>query len=176
MELVSCTVAADDRVWRALMPALGFLCVEQTLDVAYRIQTYDAAPPSRPVRLATADDHPQIEEIAGHTFRHGRYSADPRFPPDLADRRYRHWVRSACTSADPADRVYVVGKPGNVKGFFQLKLVEDRAEVGDWVVISGIGGLGHMAVQYARAMGLNVAAVDIDDAKLDLAQIGRAHV
>lgn len=31
-------------------------------------------------------------------------------------------------------------------------------------------GLGHMAVQYAKAMGLNVAAVDIDDAKLDLAR------
>ena len=41
---------------------------------------------------------------------------------------------------------------------------------GDWVVVSGIGGLGHMAVQYARAMGLNVAAVDVDDAKLDLAR------
>jgi alcohol dehydrogenase, propanol-preferring len=37
-------------------------------------------------------------------------------------------------------------------------------------VISGIGGLGHMAVQYAVAMGLNVAAVDIDDAKLALAR------
>ncbi|MBB3781214.1 D-arabinose 1-dehydrogenase-like Zn-dependent alcohol dehydrogenase [Xanthomonas arboricola] len=23
---------------------------------------------------------------------------------------------------------------------------------GDWAVISGIGGLGHMAVQYAKAM------------------------
>ena len=33
-----------------------------------------------------------------------------------------------------------------------------------------LGGLGHMAVQYARAMGLNVAAVDIDDAKLELAR------
>ncbi|QDG94359.1 alcohol dehydrogenase AdhP (plasmid) [Rhizobium sp. NIBRBAC000502774] len=41
---------------------------------------------------------------------------------------------------------------------------------GDWVAISGIGGLGHMAVQYAKAMGLNVVAVDIDDAKLKLAQ------
>lgn len=41
---------------------------------------------------------------------------------------------------------------------------------GDWVVISGIGGLGHMAVQYARAMGLNVAAVDVDDGKLQLAK------
>jgi alcohol dehydrogenase, propanol-preferring len=49
-----------------------------------------------------------------------------------------------------------------------LKVTDTKP--GDWVVISGIGGLGHMAVQYAKAMGLNVAAVDIDDAKLDLAR------
>ena len=49
-----------------------------------------------------------------------------------------------------------------------LKVTDTRP--GNWVVISGIGGLGHMAVQYARAMGLNVAAVDVDDAKLDLAR------
>ena len=48
-----------------------------------------------------------------------------------------------------------------------LKVTDTRA--GDWVVVSGIGGLGHMAVQYARAMGLNVIAVDVDDAKLELA-------
>lgn len=49
-----------------------------------------------------------------------------------------------------------------------LKVTDTKP--GDWVVISGVGGLGHMAVQYARAMGLNVAAVDIDDAKLELAR------
>ena len=41
---------------------------------------------------------------------------------------------------------------------------------GDWVVISGIGGLGHMAVQYAKAMGFNVIGVDVSDAKLALAK------
>lgn len=40
---------------------------------------------------------------------------------------------------------------------------------GEWITISGIGGLGHVAVQYATAMGLRVAAVDVSDAKLDLA-------
>jgi hypothetical protein len=130
VELVACTVGADDRLWRTLLPAVGFTCVEQTLDLTFRVQAYTASPPARPVRLATADDHAQIEEIAGHTFHHGRYTADPRFPPELADRRYRNWVRSACLSTSLADRVYVVGKPGNVKGFFQLRLVEDRAEVG----------------------------------------------
>lgn len=37
---------------------------------------------------------------------------------------------------------------------------------GQWIVISGIGGLGHLAVQYAKAMGLRVCAVDIDERKL----------
>jgi propanol-preferring alcohol dehydrogenase len=49
-----------------------------------------------------------------------------------------------------------------------LKVTDTKP--GDWVVISGIGGLGHLAVQYAKAMGLNVIGVDIDDAKLDLAR------
>lgn len=49
-----------------------------------------------------------------------------------------------------------------------LKVTDTRP--GQWMVISGIGGLGHMAVQYAKAVGLNVVAVDIDDAKLDLAK------
>jgi propanol-preferring alcohol dehydrogenase len=40
------------------------------------------------------------------------------------------------------------------------------ARAGEWVVISGIGGLGHLAVQYAKAMGLQVCAVDVDDGKL----------
>ncbi len=43
---------------------------------------------------------------------------------------------------------------------------ETQAKPGQWVVISGIGGLGHLGVQYAKAMGLHVCAVDIDDAKL----------
>lgn len=49
-----------------------------------------------------------------------------------------------------------------------LKMTDTKP--GDLVAISGIGGLGHMAVQYAKAMGLNVVAIDIDDAKLDLAK------
>lgn len=41
---------------------------------------------------------------------------------------------------------------------------------GDWFVVSGVGGLGHLAVQFAKAMGLRVAAVDIADDKLALAK------
>ena len=41
---------------------------------------------------------------------------------------------------------------------------------GDLVLVSGIGGLGHMALQYAKIFGGTVAAVDITDEKLALAR------
>lgn len=49
-------------------------------------------------------------------------------------------------------------------------LKETEARPGEWVVISGIGGLGHVAVQYAKAMGLHVAAIDVSEDKLQLAR------
>jgi alcohol dehydrogenase, propanol-preferring len=80
-----------------------------------------------------------------------------------------------------ADPDYVGHLPGNVSFveiapilcagvtvYKALKVTGTRP--GDWVVVSGIGGLGHVAVQYAKAMGLNVIAVDVDDAKLELAR------
>jgi propanol-preferring alcohol dehydrogenase len=49
-------------------------------------------------------------------------------------------------------------------------LRETEARPGEWVVISGVGGLGHIAIQYAKAMGLHVAAVDLGEEKLELAR------
>ncbi|WP_254508995.1 alcohol dehydrogenase AdhP [Anatilimnocola floriformis] len=43
---------------------------------------------------------------------------------------------------------------------------ETGAKPGEWIAISGIGGLGHLAIQYAKVMGLYVCAIDIDDGKL----------
>lgn len=49
-------------------------------------------------------------------------------------------------------------------------LKETEVAPGQWVAISGIGGLGHMAVQYAKAMGMHVVAVDVAEDKLALAR------
>jgi alcohol dehydrogenase, propanol-preferring len=49
-------------------------------------------------------------------------------------------------------------------------LKETEARPGEWVVISGAGGLGHVAIQYAKAMGLHVAAVDLGPEKMALAR------
>jgi propanol-preferring alcohol dehydrogenase len=41
---------------------------------------------------------------------------------------------------------------------------------GQSVAIFGMGGLGHLAIQYARHLGLRVAAVDVSEAKLEMAR------
>ncbi len=43
---------------------------------------------------------------------------------------------------------------------------ETEAKPGEWIAVSGAGGLGHLAIQYAKAMGFHVCAIDIDDGKL----------
>jgi propanol-preferring alcohol dehydrogenase len=80
-----------------------------------------------------------------------------------------------------ADARYVAHFPANIN-FTQMAPIicagvtvykgikETEAKPGEWIAISGIGGLGHLAVQYAKAMGLHVAAIDIADDKLSLAK------
>jgi propanol-preferring alcohol dehydrogenase len=76
-----------------------------------------------------------------------------------------------------ADPDYVAHIPSGLKSVEAAPLIcagittykgikQTEAKPGEWIAISGIGGLGHLAVQYAKAMGLMVCAVDIDDGKL----------
>jgi alcohol dehydrogenase, propanol-preferring len=53
---------------------------------------------------------------------------------------------------------------------------ETEAKPGEWIAISGIGGLGQLAIQYAKAMGLHVAALDVTAEKLALARASGAEV
>ena len=53
---------------------------------------------------------------------------------------------------------------------------ETEAKPGEWILISGVGGLGQLAIQYAKAMALQVAAVDVTEEKLALAHTSGADV
>ncbi|WP_315737427.1 MULTISPECIES: alcohol dehydrogenase AdhP [unclassified Bradyrhizobium] len=55
-------------------------------------------------------------------------------------------------------------------------LKETDTRPGEWVVVSGVGGLGHVAIQYAKAMGLKAVGLDIAEDKLKLAlEAGAEH-
>ena len=56
------------------------------------------------------------------------------------------------------------------------EIKETEVRPGQWIAISGIGGLGHLAVQYASAMGLRVVALDVAEDKLALARTDGAEV
>ncbi|KAH8886137.1 GroES-like protein [Thozetella sp. PMI_491] len=54
---------------------------------------------------------------------------------------------------------------------------EAGLQPGQWVAIIGCGGLGYLGVQYAKAMGLKVVAVDISEPALEDAKlVGADHV
>ncbi|HKA00239.1 MAG TPA: zinc-binding dehydrogenase [Candidatus Solibacter sp.] len=77
----------------------------------------------------------------------------------LADPNYVARIPAGLEAADAAPLICA-----GVTTYKGIK--ETEARPGEWIVISGAGGLGHLAVQYAKAMGLLVCAVDIDDGKL----------
>jgi alcohol dehydrogenase, propanol-preferring len=77
----------------------------------------------------------------------------------LADPDYVAHIPSGLPSAEAAPLICA-----GITTYKGIK--ETGAKPGEWIAISGVGGLGHLAVQYAKVMGLRVCAVDIDDGKL----------
>jgi alcohol dehydrogenase, propanol-preferring len=96
--------------------------------------------------------------------RNSGYSVDGCFAEYfLAEAAYAGRVPDGVSSLDAA--------PLTCAGVTTYKAVKvGNVRPGDLVAISGVGGLGHLAVQYAKISGGTVAAVDITDEKLQLAK------
>jgi alcohol dehydrogenase, propanol-preferring len=87
----------------------------------------------------------------------------------VADARY---VVPVPDGVDPVDAAPLTC--AGLTTFAALRAAGTRP--GDRVAVFGVGGLGHMAVQYARAAGAEAVAVDVVPEKLELAQeLGAAH-
>lgn len=55
-------------------------------------------------------------------------------------------------------------------------LLASKAEKGQWLALIGVGGLGHLGVQYAKAMGLKVVAIDNRKEGIELANSVPSHL
>ncbi len=92
------------------------------------------------------------------------YSVDGAFAEyAIADDRYVVDVPEGVSSFDAAPLTCA-----GVTTFKAIKVAGLRP--GETASIVGIGGLGHLALQYAHVLGARVIAVDVEDAKLDLAR------
>jgi len=102
--------------------------------------------------------------------------------PVCPDAQFGGYTRNGgfaeCIIADPN---YVAHVPASLSATAAAPLIgagitsykgikETQARPGEWIVISGVGGLGHLGIQYAKAMGLHVCAVDSEDGKLEHAR------
>jgi propanol-preferring alcohol dehydrogenase len=78
--------------------------------------------------------------------------------------------------AVPDDLSSVAAAPLLCAGLTTFSALRDSpAKAGDLVAVLGVGGLGHLGVQYARHMGFDVAAIARGDDKAELAKKLGAH-
>ncbi|MCF2518324.1 alcohol dehydrogenase AdhP [Dyadobacter sp. CY351] len=103
-------------------------------------------------------------ETLCETQQNGGYSVDGGYAEYVvADARYVAHL--------PAGTDMIAMAPILCAGVTVYKgIKETETKAGEWIAISGVGGLGHLAIQYAKAMGMHVAAIDIADDKLELAK------
>lgn len=128
--LCSCAVPGSDTFWRRWLPQAEFRFVDCTLQVSLGPLSRVRLPRTRlELRPAQPEDHAAIEAIAAQSFTHGRYHADPFFPKELANRRYRQWIQTALSGEKAEDRVFVLGKPGQVLGFYHVTLEGEASDL-----------------------------------------------
>jgi L-amino acid N-acyltransferase YncA len=119
--LCSCAVPASSAFWKTYLPRVGFEWGDLGLRVALNGLNKASLRPARfTLRNAVPGDSDAVGAIAGQAFHHGRYHADPRFPSELADRRYRQWATNALAGNNPGEFLYVMGEPGKVQGFYHV--------------------------------------------------------
>lgn len=81
-------------------------------------------------------------------------------------RAYARYVVKVPDGVDPFDAAPLTC--AGVTTYKAIKVAGTRSS--DLVAVFGVGGLGHMAIQYARIAGGRVIAVDLIDEKLELAR------
>ncbi len=130
VELVACSICSDDVRACQLLPELGFRYVDYTFTITQpHLQDFKNPPFRHAVRLAQPEDQAEVERIAEHAFRFGRYHIDPRFPKQDADRRYRIWLRNAYATLGPKSVMIVLGEVGHLKGFCHVNLEGNVAHI-----------------------------------------------
>jgi hypothetical protein len=130
LRLCMCAVPAANSSWRLCLSEAGFRFVDFSLRVTLNALQTARLPEARvTLRDVGKNEWDVIEGIAEHAFRHGRYHADPLFSRALADLRYRRWIRNALSSESTSDRVYVMGEPGTVQGFYHVTINDNTSDL-----------------------------------------------
>lgn len=130
VRVVGANVPAQALDWIDFLPRIGFTCIDLALTVSLsRLAHRPRLVRPAALRPAVEADYPGIVKIARTAFDFGRYHRDPRFPRELADRRFAKWLERALAEPSSGQRFYVAGPPGAPGGFMFLTIKDGQA---DW--------------------------------------------
>ena len=132
ISLCACTIPVNDShsFWKCYLGEAGFHIVDFSVQATLNGLKTARLPDARTeLRLARLDDRDAIEAVAAQSFRNGRYHADPLFPHELAEKRFVNWIRNALAEEGSVDRVYVMGEPGDVQGFYHVTVENEVSDL-----------------------------------------------
>lgn len=129
-ELVSARVDGADTATQAMLITAGFFPVDFSILAQIQHLKPELLPKQRfPLRPAEPGDRELILRIAESVFAFGRYHGDPRFPRELANRRYVQWLKNALDCGNPDDHVLVLGQPNAALGFMNVVIRDGHADL-----------------------------------------------
>ena len=108
------------------------------------------------------------------------YCTSPQYTGYTMDGSYAEYAVGYASHAVPVPEgvTPMDAAPLTCAGVTTYKAVKvAHPQPNETAMVVGVGGLGHLALQYVRIFGTATVAVDVEDAKLDLAkQLGADHV
>lgn len=120
----------------------------QDIRVTFEYKLDENAPiPDTTVRLARADDHPELIETARQSYGVSRYYADPCFTDAQSDALYKTWMQKSLNGY--ADAVLVADLDGAAAGFVTCHLNTETQ-------IGSIGLVGVAPEARGHGIGLKV--------------------
>jgi RimJ/RimL family protein N-acetyltransferase len=136
-----CSIPATNSRWKLSLAKAGFSFVDFALQANLNgLQTAQLPGARTTLRGVEPGEWESVEAIAEHAFNYGRYHADPLFPRELADLRYRRWIRNARSEESESNPVYVLGEPGAIQGFYHVTIDGDVADLRLAALAPGLQG------------------------------------
>lgn len=152
-ELIVANLDAEDPRRLLYFQQAGFVYNDTVLSLCYKRLAPDGhLGPKTPLVEATAEDEPALLEIAQTAFGHGRYHADARFPRELANRRYRDWLRRSLAPGS-SQRVLLAKVGGEIRGFSVVQIGDPSAAYFHLLAVA--------PAWYGSRVGIGLAAATI---------------
>jgi hypothetical protein len=125
--MITASIPAEQIQTSLLLQRAGFYVIDIALSVRYDNLQDILQNKSQRLSLtpATPSEMSLLVDMAGVSFRHGRYHLDPCFPVPLADQRYKDWL-NRCLQADNPQQVLTAKVDKAICGFSVVEYKDSK--------------------------------------------------